>query len=234
MGCRGAFMSAGKFFVVGTPIGNLGDMTIRAIDTLKSVDLIFCEDTRHSLKLLNHFEIRKPLKSSPYFKERKAATELLASLEEGKSVAFISDAGMPGVSDPGATLVAAVREKGIAVEVIGGVSSLTHFIAGLGVELETFRFTGFLPSRGIDRERFFDLAVQEPTIFFESPHRIETTLEILNSKCPQHFLILAKELSKISEGFYRGTPSDLVKQIKSFKGEWIGCIFPLGREGLTA
>jgi len=214
------------FYVVGTPIGNLGEMSLRAIDILKSVEIIFCEDTRHSLKLLNHFQISKPLRSAPYFKENQAGDEILSNLRLGKKIAFITDAGMPGVSDPGAKLVGLVREAGFKIEVIGGVSSLTSFIAGLGRELESFRFVGFLPSRTQDRKKFFSEDVLEPTIFFESPHRIEGTLDLIIEIRPESDLGLGKEISKISEAFYLGKPSAVKAGVRSFKGEWIGCLFP--------
>lgn len=217
---------SGTFYVVGTPIGNLGEVSLRALEVLKSVDVIFCEDTRHSLKLLNHFQISKPLKSAPYFKENAAADTVLALLRSGQSAAFISDAGMPGVSDPGAKLVGAVRNAGLKIEVIGGVSSLTSFIGGLGRELESFRFIGFLPPRLQDRRKIFMASISEPMIFLESPHRIETTIDLLIELQANAELALAKELSKISESFYIGKPDEVKKSIKSFKGEWIGCLFP--------
>lgn len=219
-------LDSSKFFVVGTPIGNLEDLTLRAVRILKEVDRIFCEDTRHSLKLLRHLGISKPLESAPYFKERAATEKIIRHLKDGQSVAYISDAGMPGLSDPGAHLVAGIRRAGFPVEVISGVSSLTHFIGGLGRELESFRFIGFLPPRAKDREVLLGREVSEPTIFFESPHRIESTLEILKNLVPEADLACAKELSKISEAFYFGTPEEVINQVKSYKGEWIGCLFP--------
>ncbi|MBN8554703.1 MAG: 16S rRNA (cytidine(1402)-2'-O)-methyltransferase [Deltaproteobacteria bacterium] len=216
----------GTLFLIGTPIGNLKDITLRALEILKSVDVVYCEDTRRSIKLLNAYEIKKPLKSCPHFKEKKQIAPILDALAGGQSIAYVSDAGMPGLCDPGEILVAAVREANFKVEIIGGVSSLTHFIAGLGEELESFSFVGFLPARVIDREKVFSQKLAAPMIFFESPHRIQSSLEILRDKYPDIRLILAKELSKISEDFFSGTPTQLLGKIKSFKGEWIGCLFP--------
>ena len=216
----------GRLFIVGTPIGNLGDMTLRAIDTLKEVDVIFCEDTRRTVKLLNHYEIKKPLKSCPYFRERSQSVVVLDRLSEGENVAYCTDAGMPGLSDPGSILVEAAREAGYEVQIIGGVSSLTHFIAGLGEELETFRFIGFLPARKIERGRLFKDIGDEPTIFFESPHRIESTLELLKQFQPSTKVSLIKEMSKISEKYFSGVAEKVLKDITSFKGEWVGCLFP--------
>lgn len=201
-------------------------MTFRAVETLKTVDLIYCEDTRHSIKLLNHFEIKKHLKSCPQFKEKNSIQELLDRLGRGENIAFISDAGMPGICDPGEYLVRAVRDAGYRIEIIGGTSSLTSFLSGCGVELERFSFIGFLPARVVDRRKIFDKGILEPLVFFESPHRIESTLGLLKEVYPAQKLILAKELSKISENFFEGTADELLKVIKSFKGEWIGMALP--------
>jgi 16S rRNA (cytidine1402-2'-O)-methyltransferase len=216
----------GKLYMVGTPIGNLQEMTFRAVEVLKSVDRIFCEDTRHSLKLLNHFEISKPLESCPYFKEEGKAQKLLEYLRSGEQVAFVSDAGMPGFSDPGWRLVRQAREAGFAVEIVGGPSSITSFIAGLPVELERFYFYGFLPPKSAARARLF--ASKEmilPMIFLESTHRMESTIRLWAEARPEIRLILAKELSKISEGFFMGTPEQILSAVRSWKGEWIGLAY---------
>jgi len=211
------------FYIVGSPIGNLQEITLRALETLRSVDRIFCEDTRRSIKLLNHYEIKKPLESCPYFKEESKSDRLIECLKAGEKVAFLSDAGMPGLSDPGARLVRKVRQAGFPLEVIGGVSSLTSFIAGLPLELESFYFTGFLPPKKEARKRFLcaeDLIL--PLVFLESTHRIQSTLEIFKEHLPGQRLILAKELSKISESFFDGTAEELIEKVPSWKGEWIG------------
>lgn len=219
---------SGVFYVVGTPIGNLGEITLRALEVLKSVDVIFCEDTRRTVKLLNAYEIKKPLRSAPYFKENKAAAEIIQVLEAGQSVALVSDAGMPGLSDPGAIVVREVRSRGFKIEIVGGASSLTSFIAGSGFDFESFTFVGFLPPRAKDRQEWMRLSQTVPTIFFESPHRIESTLDLLIEVAGSRQLILAKELSKISEAFYFGTAAEVKQKISSYKGEWIGCLMPEG------
>lgn len=216
----------GIFYVVGTPIGNLQDITLRALQTLKEINVIFCEDTRRTLKLLNYFEIKKPLKSCPYFRERSHVEEILKHLERGEKIAYVVDAGMPGISDPGSILVHEIRKKGFKVEIIGGVNALTYFLSGLGVELEKFQFIGFLPDRSKRRADLFQKNISEPLVFFESTHRIQRTLELLKERCPQRKIILGKELSKISENFFEGTAEQLLLQILSFKGEWVGCLFP--------
>jgi 16S rRNA (cytidine1402-2'-O)-methyltransferase len=217
---------AGTLYLVGTPIGNLKDITLRALETLQKVDVVYCEDTRRSIKLLNAYEIKKALKSCPHFKEKRQIEPILDQLRAGQSIAYISDAGMPGLCDPGERLVAAAREASLDVEIIGGVSAVTHFISGLGVELESFTFIGFLPARVIDRQKVFTKLYETALIFFESPHRIETTLDLLKESLPDRHIILAKELSKISERFFSGTAEEISKKIDSFKGEWIGCLFP--------
>lgn len=208
-------------YLVATPIGNLGDITLRALDVLKSVDVVFCEDTRRSIKLMNHFEIKKPLRSCPHFKEKQMSEELLERLSRGERVAFISDAGTPGIADPGAWLVRVARENNHPVHLIGGISSLSVFISGIGECIESFKFVGFLPSRTKDRELFFENE-NDPVVFFESPHRIEGTIDLLIEKWPQAKVVLAKELSKISERFFSGHPQSVKSKIQSFKGEWIG------------
>ncbi len=211
-------------YIIGTPIGNLSDTTLRSIEILKNIDVLYCEDTRRTLKLLNHFEIKKVLKQCPHFKEKNVAAEISERIKAGESVGLVSDAGMPGISDPGQFLVSYIREAGQRVHIIGGVSSLTYFISGLGRELESFKFIGFLPPRAKDRTEIFKQRSNSSLVFMESPHRIESTLDLLIQSLPETTIILAKELSKVSENFFVGTPESVKKQITSFKGEWMGCI----------
>ena len=213
--------------MIGTPVGHLGDITLRALAVLrKEVEIIFCEDTRRTVKLLNAYEIKKPLRSCPAFREKKMVVDILDCLAKEQKIAYVSDAGIPNLNDPGAELVRSAREAGYRVDVVGGVKALTYFIAGLGVAMTTFRFVGFLPPRRKDREKLFNMDILEPVIFFESPHRLDSTLELLIHQKPDFRVIFAKELSKINEAFFLGKPEDIKKQIQSFRGEWIGCIFP--------
>lgn len=214
-----------QFYIVGTPIGNLEEITLRALRILKEVDLIYCEDTRRTLKLLNHFEIKKSLKSVPYFKERASSKDLIEELQAGKTLAYVSDAGMPNVSDPGAILVSAARQAGFKVEVIGGVSAMTSFLAGLGHELESFCFVGFLPAKKTQRQKLLEKESQRPILFFESTHRIQSTLELIRGLYPGRRVCLGKELSKLSEAFFEGTASELLAKVPSWKGEWVGLVF---------
>lgn len=218
-------------YIIGTPIGNLQDMTRRGLETLKNVDVIYCEDTRHSLKLLNFYEIRKPLKSCPHFKEQNLLDEIIERIEKSERVGFMTDAGMPGISDPGQILVEGVRSKGLKIEIIGGVSSLTYFLAGLGCVLDSFRFVGFLPPRLKDRKTLIENLSEDNLVFMESPHRIESSLELLKEIAPHRRLILGKELSKVQESFFDGTAIELLKKIPSFKGEWMGCLLKFEKEG---
>src|SRR5262249_17841298 len=137
----------GTLFVVATPIGNLGDITARALETLRNVDLIACEDTRHTIKLLNHFGIQKPLESYHDFNEQTKAQQLVARIHDGLNVALVSDAGTPAVSDPGYRLVRACRERGIAVVAIPGASAVVAALSASGLPSDEFLFTGFLPSK---------------------------------------------------------------------------------------
>ncbi len=212
----------GVFYIVGSPIGHLGDMTDRSKKTLERVDIVACEDTRRTRKLLNHLQLHKPLKSIPHFREKQSLPGLLDDLKSGRSVAYVSDAGIPGLCDPGSHLVKGLRDQGIKIEVIGGVSALTYFLAGAGHAFDTFRFIGFLPHRLKDRRLLLEGSHEEPTIFFESPHRIQSTLELLRDVRPQWNLIMAKELSKISERFFIGNAETILKDISSYKGEWMG------------
>lgn len=215
----------GQLYIIGTPIGNLEDITLRALRVLGEVDLVYCEDTRRTIKLLNHYKIQKTLRSCPYFKERSRAQEIVRELDQGKKIAFASDAGVPAVSDPGSILVAEARAAGHCVEVIGGVSALTYFLAGLGEDLEVFRFVGFLPARSQQRKVFLGTVV-EPTIFYEGPHRLEATLRLWGEQEPGRKIALGKELSKISERFFVGSIEEVISEIKSYKGEWVGCLWP--------
>src|SRR5918998_1227054 len=165
-------------YVVGTPIGNLNDITLRALEVLKSVDLIAAEDTRHSGNLLRHFEIRKPLLSYHEHNEAMRTAELSERLAAGETVALITDAGMPGVSDPGARLIRACIERGLEYTIIPGVSAVLTALVGSGFPLDRFCYRGFLPPKSGGRERELRAAAErdETTVFFESPHKIAKTL----------------------------------------------------------
>ena len=199
----------GTLYLVATPIGNLADITDRARLTLAAVSRVACEDTRHSGILLQHLGLRKPLVSIHEHNEATRSAEMVEALLSGDSVAYISDAGMPGVSDPGQRLVNACRRANLRVEVIPGPSAVLTALIGSGFPADAFMFGGFLPVKSGQRERALTAAIARPetTVFFESPHRIDGTLELLARIAPDHLICVARELTKKFEEFRRGTAS---------------------------
>ena len=199
-------------YLVATPIGNLGDITVRALDVLKSVDVIACEDTRHSLNLLRHYQIEKPLVSYHEHNEARRTAELIEQLAEGKKVAIISDAGMPGISDPGHRLLRACQGRGVPYTIIPGPSSLLTGLIGSGFSAEQFFYGGFLPVKSGGRERDLRAAAEreETTVFFESPHRILKTLEAAVPIMGDRQICVARELTKTFEEYRRGTAAELL------------------------
>ena len=199
-------------FLVATPIGNLGDITVRALEVLKSVDVIACEDTRHSLHLLRHYGIEKPLVSYHEHNEAKRTAELIEQLAQGKKVAIISDAGMPGISDPGHRLLRACQARGVTYTVIPGASSLLTGLIGSGFSAEQFFYGGFIPVKSGGRERDLRAAAEreETTVFFESPHRILKTLDAAVPIFGDRQICVARELTKTFEEYRRGTAAELL------------------------
>jgi 16S rRNA (cytidine1402-2'-O)-methyltransferase len=200
-------------YVVSTPIGNLGDITVRALEVLKSVDVIAAEDTRHSLRLLQRYEIRKPLISFHEHNEARRTQELVARLGEGATVALITDAGLPGISDPGGRLVRACAEQGLAYTILPGPSAVLTALVGSGFDADAFYYGGFLPVKSGQRERELQKAVEraESSIFFESPYRLEKTLEVLTRLAPERPLCVARELTKQFEEYRRGFAGALLE-----------------------
>jgi 16S rRNA (cytidine1402-2'-O)-methyltransferase len=206
----------GYLYIVGTPIGNLEDITLRALRILKEVDVIACEDTRHTQKLLNHYGIDRPLISYHEHNELTRSSELLIKLEQGAKVALVSDAGMPLVSDPGYRLVTLCLRHKIPVVPIPGPSALLAALAASGLSSEEFLFIGFLPARSSERRRALErLRIESRTIvLYEAPHRIEESvadaLEILGDRPA----CIARELTKLHEEFLRGRLSALAASLK--------------------
>ena len=203
-------------YLVATPIGNLGDITLRALDVLKRVDCIACEDTRQTQKLLNHFSITTPTVSCHQHNERHRAVELIESLKSGGRVALVSDAGMPGISDPGTWLAAEVIAAGVPVIPIPGANAALSALIASGLPTNEFHFLGFLPEKaGARRTRLEDLASQPRTspqtlIFYEAPHRILDTLTDIESIWGSEFRVVAgRELTKLHEEFLRGTVAEV-------------------------
>lgn len=210
-------------YVIGTPIGNLNDITLRALDVLKSVDLIAAEDTRHSGNLLRHFEIRKPLVSYHEHNEAMRTAELSERLAAGENIALITDAGMPGLSDPGARLIRACIERDLPYTIVPGASSILTALVGSGFPLDQFSYGGFLPVKSGGRERELRAAAErhETSVFFESPHRINKTLAACSQIMPERRLCVARELTKKFEEFRRGTAAELLAhyETRPAKGE---------------
>src|SRR6266478_4829874 len=210
-------------YVVATPIGNLGDITVRALEVLKSVDVIAAEDTRHSGMLLKHFEIKKPLVSYHEHNEAMRAAQLVERLAADENVALITDAGTPGLSDPGARLIRECIKRELPFTIIPGPSSILTALVGSGFSAEQFFFGGFLPVKSGQRERELDAAAErdETTIFFESPYRLAKTLKACMDIMPARQLCVARELTKKFEEFRRGTASELLAHYEAYppKGE---------------
>lgn len=191
----------GTLFVVATPIGNLEDLTFRALRTLREVDLIAAEDTRRTSKLLAHYEVRKPLVSLHEHNEVREGERLVAKLASGVTIALVSDAGTPTIADPGFRLVASARAAGIAIVPIPGVSAVITALSAAGVPADQFSFLGFPPSGGLVRDRWFErLATEAHTVaFYESPHRIERTLSDMSELLVNRHIIICRELTKLNE-----------------------------------
>ncbi len=216
---------AGVLYVVATPIGNLEDITLRALRVLREVDRIACEDTRHTRKLLVHHGIDKPLASYHEHNEAAAAESLISRLLEGESIALLSDAGTPLVSDPGYRLVAAARERGIAVTPVPGPSAILAALAASGLPTDAFRFAGFLPSGSGARRQALEALARDPAtvVLFEAPHRILETLADIERVLGARRLVLARELTKIHEEFLAGDAATLRARLAgrpSVKGEF--------------
>src|SRR6266699_152686 len=199
-------------YVVATPIGNLGDITLRALEVLKDVDLIAAEDTRHSGNLLRHYKIDKPFVSYHEHNEAMRTAELAERLAGGENIALITDAGMPSLSDPGARLIRKCIERNLPYTIIPGVSAILTALLGSGFPLERFCFRGFLPVKSGQRERELRAAMEraETSIFFESPYRLVKTLTACSDIMSDRKLCVARELTKKFEEFRRGTASELL------------------------
>jgi 16S rRNA (cytidine1402-2'-O)-methyltransferase len=216
---------SGILYIVATPIGNLEDITLRALRVLKEVDLIACEDTRHTRKLLSHFGIETPTTS--YFEHNKFSKGdlLIGKLLDGQNVALVSDAGTPGVSDPGYNLVVAAIEKGIAVVPIPGPSAAISALCASGLPTDRFLFIGFLPQKDGKKRKVLESLAGEPStlIFYESPFRVKKTLRLIKDAFGDRRCALAHELTKVHEGFIRGTIGEILakEMVIVEKGEWI-------------
>lgn len=220
----------GVLYVVATPIGNLLDISYRAIEILKNVDLIACEDTRVTKKILSHYNINVPTIS--YFQHSKISktNQLISKIKEGKNIALVTDAGTPGISDPGNKLVSEMIENKIKVVPIPGASALASLISVAGIDLQRFVFLGFPPHKK-GRETFFKEIIETkyPVIYFESPHRVIKNLELLKKLGTDKKIILGRELTKIFEEVVRGNADEVIKYFEDhkekIKGEFVLIIY---------
>src|SRR6266480_1445160 len=210
-------------YVVATPIGNLGDITLRALDVLRDVDLVAAEDTRHSGMLLKHFGIKKPLLSYHEHNEAMRTAQLVERLAAGEKIALITDAGMPGLSDPGARLIRECIKRELPFTIVPGASAILTALLGSGFSTEKFYFRGFLPVKSGQRERALRAAAErdETAIFFESPYRLTKTLAACIDIMPERQLCVARELTKKFEEFRRGAAGELLAHYQAHppKGE---------------
>lgn len=215
--------SQGKLYVVGTPIGNLEDITLRAIRTLKEADLIACEDTRRTQKLLNHFGIRSRTISYHEHNEMTRAPELVIQLEQGMNIALVTDAGMPVVSDPGFRLVHLAIRHNVSVVPVPGAPAFVAALAASGLPVEKFRFLGFLPNKKVARRRALkDLKdVTKTLVFYEAPHRVLEMLRDVREILGERPVVVAREVTKLHEEFLRGSASAVLERLRQrpVKGE---------------
>ena len=218
-------LTASTLYLVATPIGNLEDITLRALRILRECDVVAAEDTRRTGQLLKHFEICKPLLSYFQFNEARRSEEIIERLRRGEKVALVTDAGSPGISDPGERVVKAAIAAGFRVESIPGACALIAGLTASGLPTEEFHFVGFLPHKSGQRKNKLESLkpIDGTLVFYESPYRIEKLLGELNKIFPEREVVLARELTKKFEEFLRGKPEELLEITKkrSLKGEFV-------------
>ena len=213
----------GKLYIVATPIGNLEDISIRALNILKEVDLIAAEDTRHTLKLLNHYEITKPLISYHRHNEETKKEVLIEKLKKGENIAIVSDAGTPGICDPGEEVIKQAIEENIEVIPIPGACAFVNALICSGIDTKEFTFLGFLPlNKKLRKEKLEEINKATKTIIiYEAPHKLKTTLEDLREFLENRQIVLARELTKIHEEFIRGNIEEILDKVNDLKGEFV-------------
>jgi 16S rRNA (cytidine1402-2'-O)-methyltransferase len=218
-------LTPGTLYLVATPIGNLEDITLRALRTLKECDVVAAEDTRRTGQLLKHFAISKPLFSYFQFNEARRSEEIIGRLQRGERVALVTDAGTPGISDPGVRVVRAARSAGLRVEAVPGPCALVAALTASGLPTDEFHFIGFLPHKSGQRRRQLESLRQfaGTLVLYESPFRIAKLLGELAEVFPEREIVLARELTKRFEEFLRGKPKELIDLLerRSLKGEFV-------------
>jgi 16S rRNA (cytidine1402-2'-O)-methyltransferase len=226
-------LTPSTLYLVATPIGNLEDITLRALRVLRECDVVAAEDTRRSGQLLKHFEISKPLLSYFQFNEAKRSEEIIERLRRGEKVALVTDAGSPGISDPGERVVKAAIAAGFRVEAVAGPCALVAGLTASGLPTDEFHFVGFLPHKSGQRRNQLEALKTVPgtLVFYESPYRIEKLLGELSAVYPDRDVVLARELSKKFEEFLRAKPAALLEiaQKRSLKGEFVVLVAPSAR-----
>ena len=213
----------GTLYLIPTPIGNMKDITPRIIDVLNNVDYIYCEDTRNTRRLLSHYDIHKVLKSYHMFNEDKKCDEIIGELKSGLDIALVSDAGYPGLSDPGYLIGRRAQEEGLKVTTLPGASASITALVGSGIDSSKFYFYGFLnhdlPQKKKELEKLKDFPFT--IIFYESPHRINETLEVMKEVLGDRYIVIAKDLTKKYEEYIRGKISEIISLNRELKGEMV-------------
>ncbi|MGA2181601.1 MAG: 16S rRNA (cytidine(1402)-2'-O)-methyltransferase [Bryobacteraceae bacterium] len=215
----------GTLFIIGTPIGNLEDLSFRAVRVLREADRIACEDTRHTRRLLEHYGIDRPLVSYHEHNEKERTAELLRELEEGRTIALVSDAGTPLIADPGYRIVHAARERGIPVSPIPGPSAIMAALSAGGLATDAFLFAGFLPAKAGARQRALEVwqSLEATLVFYEAPHRVVESLRAIAEVAGARRVVVARELTKIHEEFLEGTAASIADTLEArpaIKGEF--------------
>lgn len=231
-------LTASTLYLVATPIGNLEDITLRALRTLRECDVVAAEDTRRTGLLLKHFGISRPLLSYFQFNEARRSEEIIERLKRGEKVALVTDAGSPGISDPGERVVKATLAAGLRVESVPGPSALVAALTASGLDTEEFHFIGFLAHKSGQRRRKLEAlkSFAGTLILYESPYRMEKLLEELNEVFPERPIVLARELTKKFEEYLRGKPADLLGEVRRRprKGEFVVLVGGAGGEATGA
>ncbi len=222
---------SGTLFIVATPIGNLEDVTVRALKVLREVALIAAEDTRRTAKLLNHYAIPTRVTSLHAHNETRKSAAIVGRLESGDHVALVTDAGTPGISDPGTRLVRMALERGVPVTVVPGPSAILTALVGSGLPADSFTFVGFPPHRSNDRKKWLRSLASEPRtlVLFEAPHRIRATLEDALSEWGDREVVVGRELTKLHENWVRGPISNTVAKLHEPRGEYTIVVAPAQR-----